>query len=239
MSRITGQPWRSVAGGRGDHPRAKQQEAGKHEEERDTDFEARVDGADVPMGELAGGEGRVRCDDEQRGDGPHAGKAGLRELFSMMRAGGDAGGLPGSAPLQRTSGLANTASSVARKSVAQLRKRRRDVNRVGREVVDEVSVDEVVQRRREACDAGVVELGEQDDALILREKCVGETVRVGAVAQHAGVGGFVARRSEVTLHGGQFVGEVPRRSSSVVDSSAAKLPKGQPTARPNCASNAD
>ena len=40
------------------------------------------------------------------------------------------------------------------------------------------------------------------------KKCVGEPVRVGAVAQRAGRGGVVARHSEVTLHGGEFVGEV-------------------------------
>ena len=33
-------------------------------------------------------------------------------------------------------------------------------------------------------------------------------VRVGAFAQRAGRGGVVACRSEVTLHGGEFVGEV-------------------------------
>ena len=77
VSRVAGQPRRRVIGGRGDNPRAKQQEAGKHEEERDTDFETCVDGAEVSVGELAGGERRMCSDDEERGDGPHAGQGGV------------------------------------------------------------------------------------------------------------------------------------------------------------------
>jgi hypothetical protein len=64
----------SGAGGRGRYPRSKQQEPGKYEEERDTDLEARVDGADVSVAELAGGESCVRADDEERSNGPHAGQ---------------------------------------------------------------------------------------------------------------------------------------------------------------------
>jgi hypothetical protein len=41
-----------------------------HEEERDADFEACVYGAKISVGELAGGERRVRSDDEERGRRP-------------------------------------------------------------------------------------------------------------------------------------------------------------------------
>src|SRR4051812_12258848 len=50
-------------------------------------------------------------------------RAGLRLSRSTLRAGSSLWRLPGSAPLQRTSGLANTAPSVATKPIAQLRKR--------------------------------------------------------------------------------------------------------------------
>ena len=77
MSRVAGQARCLVIGGRGGNPRAKQQEPRKHEEERDTDFETCVDGAEVSVVELAGGERRVCSDDEERGDGPHAGQGGV------------------------------------------------------------------------------------------------------------------------------------------------------------------
>ena len=103
------------------HGRNKQ-EAGKHEEQRDTDFEARVDGADVSVGELAGGESRVRADDEERGDGPHAGQSRVEGVvFDVAARRLEVAAAAREAPLQRTSGLANTASSVAMNSVAQLR----------------------------------------------------------------------------------------------------------------------
>ena len=87
------------------------------------------------------------------------------------------------------------------------------------------------QRGRECVDARVVELGEQDDALVLRQQRVREPVRIGSVPQDAGprAASWHAAprwRSIAPSTPARWV----RRSSSVVDSSAAKFPNGQPTA---------
>ncbi len=65
-----------------------------------------------------------------------------------------------------------------------------------------------MQRRREMCDAGIVEFGQQDDALVLGQQGVREQVRVSAGAEHTGIGSFVARGRQVLLHRGQRRGEV-------------------------------
>ena len=57
-------------------------------------------------------------------------------------------------------------------------------------------------------DAGIVELGQQDDALILREERVGELLGVGARPQGSVGQGFLAHECHVVLHRGEGVCEM-------------------------------